>query len=63
MVRQYEKHTQRQRALVRRAGIVAQRLALLSTAMKRLLKDDHFVTLLRAESLDRLPEPLARRLA
>lgn len=63
MVRQYEKHTQRQRALARRAGIVAQRLALLSTAMKRLLKDDHFVTLLRAESLDRLPEPLARRLA
>jgi ParB family chromosome partitioning protein len=63
MVREYERHTQRQRTLVRRAGIVAQRLALLSTAMKRLLKDDHFVTLLRAESLDRLPEPLAKRLA
>jgi hypothetical protein len=28
-----------------------------------LLSDDHFVTLLRAESLDHLPEPLAKRLA
>jgi len=28
-----------------------------------LLSDEHFVTLLRAESLDNLPEPLAKRLA
>jgi ParB family chromosome partitioning protein len=58
IVREYEKQTQRHRALVRRAGVVAQRLALLTTAMKQLLSDDHFVTLLRAESLDQLPEPL-----
>lgn len=63
IVREYEKQTQRHRTLIRRAGIVAQRLALLGAAMKRLLSDDHFVTLLRAESLDRLPEPLAKRLA
>jgi ParB family chromosome partitioning protein len=63
IVREYERHTQRHRTLVRRAGTVAQRLALLSAAMKRLLRDDHFVTLLRAESLDHLPEPLAKRLA
>lgn len=63
IVREYERHTQRHRTLVRRAGTVAQRLALLSAAMKRLLSDDHFVTLLRAESLDHLPEPLAKRLA
>lgn len=62
IVREYEKHTQRHRALVRRAGAVAQRLALLSSAMKRLLSDDYFVTLLRAESLDRLPEELIKRI-
>jgi ParB family transcriptional regulator, chromosome partitioning protein len=63
IVREYQKQTQRQVALVRRAAIVAQRLALLRSAMKRLLSDDHFVTLLRAESLDRLPEALAKRSA
>jgi len=63
IVREYQKQTQRQVALVQRAAIVAQRLALLRSAMKRLLGDDHFVTLLRAESLDRLPEVLARRSA
>ena len=63
IVREYQKQTQRQVALVQRAAIVAQRLALLRSAMKRLLGDDHFVTLLRAEALDRLPEVLARRSA
>jgi ParB family chromosome partitioning protein len=63
MVREYEKETHRHRALVRRAGIIAQRLVLLSSAMRQLLADDHFVTLLRAESLDRFPEALAKRLA
>ena len=63
IVREYEKQTQRHRALVQRAGTVAQRLALLTAVMKRLLSDDHFATLLRAESLDSLPAPLAKRLA
>jgi ParB family chromosome partitioning protein len=59
IVREYEKQTHRHRAPVRRAGIVAQHLALLTSAMKRLLSDDHFVTLLRAESLDKLPNRLS----
>jgi ParB family transcriptional regulator, chromosome partitioning protein len=63
IVREYEKQTQRHRALVRRAGVVAQRLALLTAAMKQLLSDDHFVTLLRAESLDQLPKPLVSRVS
>jgi ParB family chromosome partitioning protein len=61
IVREYEKHTQRHRALVRRAGIVAQRLALLRASMKRLLTDEHFVTLLRAESLHQLPQALTNK--
>jgi ParB family chromosome partitioning protein len=63
LVREYEFHTQRQRSLVRRANIVSERLAVLKSAMSRLLADDHFVTLLRAESLDRLPEAFSQRMA
>jgi len=60
LVREYEQHTQRQRSLVRRANIVSGRLAMLKSAMGRLLEDAHFVTLLRAESLDKLPASLSR---
>jgi ParB family chromosome partitioning protein len=60
LVREYEQHTQRQRSLVRRANIVSGRLAMLKSAMSRLLEDDHFVTLLRAESLHKLPESVSR---
>jgi len=63
LVREYEEHTQRQRSLVRRANIVSGRLAMLKSAISRLSEDDHFVTLLRAESLDKLPEPLSRQVA
>ena len=59
LVREYEQHTQRQRSLVRRANMVRGRLAMLRSAMSRLLEDDHFVTLLRAEALDKLPESLS----
>jgi ParB family chromosome partitioning protein len=63
LVREYEEHTRRQRSLVRRANIVSGRLAMLKSAMSRLIEDDHFVTLLRAESLDKMPESLSRRVA
>ncbi len=63
IVREYEKQTERHRTLIRRAGKSIQQLALVSTAMKRLLGDEHFRTLLRAESLADLPELLAERLA
>jgi ParB family chromosome partitioning protein len=63
VVREYERHVQRQKALMRRASVISQRLALLTSTLKRLRSDEHFVTLLRAESLEKLPEPLAKRLA
>lgn len=63
LVREYEQHTQRQRSLVRRANIVSGRLAMLRSAISRLSADDHFVTLLRAESLDKLPESLSGQIA
>lgn len=61
IVREYERQTVLHRNMLRRAALVAQRLALITSAMKRLLKDEHFVTLLRAESLHHMPELLAKR--
>ena len=63
LVRAYEHHTQQQRALVRRSTIITQRLAILTSSLRRLLADDHFVTLLRAEDLRTMPGFLATRLA
>ena len=63
LVREYERHVQRQKTLVRRASVISHRLALLTSTLKRLRSDEHFVTLLRAESLEKLPEALSKRLA
>ena len=63
LVRTYEHHTQQQRALVRRSTVITQRLAVLRSSLRRLLADDHFVTLLRAEGLRTMPDFLAARVA
>jgi ParB family chromosome partitioning protein len=60
LVRTYEHHTHQQRALVRRASVITQRLAILTSSLRRLLVDEHFVTLLRAEGLRTMPEYIAR---
>jgi ParB family chromosome partitioning protein len=54
---------QRQRSAVARLNAVTHRLMILSTAMKRLLQDENFVTLLRAESIQDIPKHLAVRIA
>ena len=61
LAKEYERHTQRQRTLVRRAALVNERLTILSESLKRLLQDEAFVGLLRAEALDTIPEQLATR--
>lgn len=58
LVREYEEHTRQQRELVTRARSVHERLLILITSMSRLLSDEHFATLLRAENMDTLPEVL-----
>jgi len=58
LVREYQQRTREQQALVKRAALTRERLLLLKSAMRTLLKDEHFVTLLRAEQLNDLPEPL-----
>jgi ParB family chromosome partitioning protein len=62
LVRAYRKETDRQKLLVKKAALAQSRLLFVVNGLRRLLEDDHFVTLLRAEAMHTLPRPLAERL-
>jgi ParB family chromosome partitioning protein len=62
LVRAYRKETERQKLLVKKATLAQSRLLFVVNALRHLLADDHFVTLLRAESMGTMPRPLAERL-
>lgn len=61
LVRAYRKETERQKLLVKKATLAQSRLLFVVNALRRLLTDDHFVTLLRAEAIHSMPRPLAQR--
>jgi ParB family chromosome partitioning protein len=63
LIEEYEQHVQHQRSAVARLNAVTHRLMILSTAMKRLLQDENFVTLLRAEAIQDIPKHLSERMA
>jgi ParB family chromosome partitioning protein len=63
LVRTYQQEVERQKLLVRKAEFVQQRLLFVIEALRQLLADDHFVTLLRAEGLETLPKSLADRIS
>jgi ParB family chromosome partitioning protein len=58
LVRTLRKETQKQELLVKKSRHCEQQLRFVLTALKDLMKNDHFVTLLRAEKLDVLPKYL-----
>jgi ParB family chromosome partitioning protein len=62
LVREYKDRIREQRQLVKKANRTKEQLLLLITAIRRLLTDDHFVTLLRAENLSDMPEQLATQI-
>lgn len=62
LVREYKDRMREQRQLVKKANLTKERLLLLMSAVRRLMQDEHFATLLRAESLVDMPEQLAARL-
>jgi len=62
LVEEYEQHVQRQRSAISRLNAINHRLMILAAAMKRLLEDEHYVTLLRAESIQTIPKHLAERI-
>jgi ParB family chromosome partitioning protein len=62
LVREYQRQNREQKSLVKKASATRDRLLLLVSALRQLLADEHFVTLLRAEQLTDMPEQLAVRL-
>jgi ParB family transcriptional regulator, chromosome partitioning protein len=63
LVEEYEQYVQRQRSAIARSNAVSHQLMILATAMKRLLEDENYLTLLRAESMQTMPKHLADRMA
>jgi ParB family chromosome partitioning protein len=62
LVRVYRQEADRQKLLVKKARLTEHRLLFIVTALRKLLQDENFVTLLRAEKLDALPAYLAERI-
>jgi ParB family transcriptional regulator, chromosome partitioning protein len=61
VVRAYKRSTAKQAQLVRKAQICDSMLRIVGEALRQLTRDEHFVTLLRAEGLDKMPKYLAEQ--
>jgi ParB family chromosome partitioning protein len=59
LVRAYKRATQKQAMLTKRAHVCESMLRIVCGALHELTQDEHFVTLLRAEKLDKMPKYLA----
>ena len=62
MVRALRKEAQKQELLVKKSRHCEQQLRFVTSAFKELLKNEHFVALVRAEKLDKLPKNLFERI-
>lgn len=62
LIRAYREDVDRKRLLIRKAEATRNRLTFVTEAMRKLLIDENFVTLLRAEELNTLPQNLAVRI-
>jgi ParB family transcriptional regulator, chromosome partitioning protein len=62
LVHAYRQEVDRQKLLVRRSQLTQNHLMFVTSALKRLFRDENFLTLLRAEALDTLPAYLAERI-
>ena len=62
LIRAYQEDVDRKRLLIRKAEATGNRLIFMTEAVRKLLADNNFVTLLRAEGLDTLPKNLAARI-
>lgn len=58
LVEAYKRESQRQKALVRKAKFCEQKITFIIGAFTKLIADDNFVNLLRAESLSNMPKYL-----
>ncbi|HWY31622.1 MAG TPA: ParB/RepB/Spo0J family partition protein [Candidatus Acidoferrum sp.] len=58
LVNAYRRESQKQRLMVKKARVCEAKLLFVVTALRRLLADEHFVTLLRAEDLATMPKDI-----
>src|ERR1017187_1563250 len=63
LVHAYRRESQRQKLLIRKARICEAKLVFIVTAFNKLLADENFATLLRAESLSTMPNYLWAKLS
>lgn len=61
MLQAYRDETARQQSVIKQAQTCQRQLLYVSSALKRLVTDENFINLLRAESLDSMPQYLAER--
>lgn len=61
LVRVYEREVERKKLILRKADLTQKRLLFVTSALRQLLGNEHFVNLLRAEQLDVMPVYLAER--
>jgi len=62
LLRTYQDDVEKKQVLVRKAGATRDELMFVTEALRVLLADDNFLTLLRAEGLDSIPQNIATRL-
>ena len=62
LLKVYREETARQTAVVQKAKHCETKLVFAVSALKQLFQDDNFTTLLRAESLNSLPQYLAAQI-
>jgi ParB family chromosome partitioning protein len=62
LLRTYRDDAEKKQAMVRKADITRGRLVFVVEALRKLVADEHFKTLLRAEGLDTIPSNIAARL-
>lgn len=63
LVNTYRRESQKQRLMVKKARYCEERLMFVVGAFRRLVADDHFMTLLRAEKVPTMPKDLWKRVA
>ncbi|MGB0766278.1 MAG: ParB/RepB/Spo0J family partition protein [Phycisphaeraceae bacterium] len=62
LLRAYNNEAKKQRAFIKKAKLAETRLLFIVSALKVMFKDEHFVTLLRAEGIDTMPQYLSERI-
>jgi ParB family transcriptional regulator, chromosome partitioning protein len=62
LVKAYRQNADKQKLVIQKANATRNKMLFVTEALRKLLADEHFVTLLRAEGIETLPQPLAERI-